>query len=166
MGSDVEIRRLNQSDWYPLEGFIRDAREALNRDLDGAIELTYQLWTGSDVYVAMDGRARMAGLVALTPGRKDSDGHIAQLRIHVRPKYRGDGLGSRLLKAAIEYADATGIRRIVATPYMGEGWAAKERFFRRHGFLLEGMQTYGARLLDGTLVDTGLFARTTLPARQ
>ena len=55
----------------------------------------------------------------------------------VHPDYRGNGAGSKLLQAAIDFAKSAGCRRItLLTDKTNE---AAQRFYKRHGFGLSEM---------------------------
>jgi len=58
----------------------------------------------------------------------------------VRPESRGGGVGSRLLKAAIDHARRHGFLRItLLTDKMNSD---AQRFYQRHGFAESGMTTF------------------------
>lgn len=177
MGSHVVVRPLSTPPvgWElgSLERLLADEAVDLNRSYDDAMELSIELQLDTDLtLVAVDGR-RVVGFVALRTSDRPSSSHVAQLRIHVARDYRSNGVGHKLLRRALLWADRNGgIERIVATPYLAaqQFWpiipeaASKVAFFRRHGFHWEGLQRRGARLLDGTYTDVGLLARVTAPA--
>jgi GNAT superfamily N-acetyltransferase len=67
----------------------------------------------------------------------------------VAPDRRGNGLGSRLLQHAIEYARARGFCRItLQTDHVNAGAI---RFYRRHGFVESEMKTLRMLLSHETL---------------
>jgi RimJ/RimL family protein N-acetyltransferase len=161
MGSDVVIHPLGHDDLPALDAFVQVERAGLNRDEGGAWQLATQLMTDTAVTLVASDDTRIVGIAALTGGTSERDEHIAQLRIHLRAEYRGNGLGSRLLQAALDWADQHGIQRTVATPYYRPGSVnGVGRFFEKHGFRFEGRMRQGTRLLDGSLNDVLLYART------
>ena len=55
----------------------------------------------------------------------------------VQPIYRGSGAGSKLLRAAIDFANSAGCRRI--TLLTDQTNKVAQRFYERHGFNLSEM---------------------------
>jgi RimJ/RimL family protein N-acetyltransferase len=161
MGSHVVVRPIRPADEMSLAYLLIGEREDMNRTEVGALDLLDELSDHTDLtLVALDGD-RLAGFVALRRGRKHSDQHVAQLRIHVARRHRSNGVGEKLLRRATFWADRKGIERIVATPYISDldDEPAKLGFFKKHGFKIEGEARKFARLLDCTYIDAALMAR-------
>lgn len=77
-----------------------------------------------DFMVAVDAAGRLLGCVAVAVFWAD----LAEVRsLAVSPDCRGEGIGSRLLTAALEAAGQLGIRRIFALTY-------EKEFFAKRGF--------------------------------
>lgn len=72
----------------------------------------------------------------------------------VRPEYRGTGAGSRLIRAALEFARTAGCMRV--TLLTDQGNIAAQRFYQRHGFALSSM----IPLRQLLVADTKVVART------
>jgi GNAT superfamily N-acetyltransferase len=87
--------------------------------------------------------------------------HAATIRIHVTDTYRYTGVGSKLLRRTLLWADRNGVERIAATPYVIPEFepSPKTDFFRKHGFVLEGYAKKFARRADGSFADAALMAR-------
>ncbi len=84
----------------------------------------------------------------------------------IRPDRRGDGLGSRLLTHAIEYARSRGFARI--TLLTDRANAGALRFYRRHGFTASAMTPCRIHLREGRQSlspEDGFAIRPTLPGR-
>jgi L-amino acid N-acyltransferase YncA len=152
--------RLTNDDWNDLYILLSNEREALNRTPSEVAQLhdTLEGDLYTEVWVARNPEGGMTGFVALHLGRKVSDRHTASLRIHVAEEARGAGLGSKLLKTALKWADANGITRITATPYVQDDFQRKLGFFTQHGFASEGYMR-GAVKVAGQLVDVTQLAR-------
>lgn len=166
--------RFGSDDWEQLDELIEAEAGDLNRDEWDALELSRKLQELADpnslgrrtsnLLLAYDGD-RLAGFVALRRHYGDRHDHIADLRLHVRREYRSNGVGAKLLRRALWWADRNNITRVVATPYLDPNrpplaWVSKPvDFFEQHGFDLEGVQYKAARLLDGTYTDVALMAR-------
>lgn len=108
--------------------------------------------------VAREGRA-FRGLAIISTDSKFSVSHKGSLRIQVSENARGRGIGSALLTAALEWADARGLVRVEASPYAGPGGLLKTTFFGTHGFEVEGYLRKAARLVNGEYADVVAMAR-------
>jgi RimJ/RimL family protein N-acetyltransferase len=76
--------------------------------------------------------------------------HTGHLGMGVLAEYRGQGLGERLIRAAIEAARQTGFERIELSVY-GRN-AAAATLYRKVGFVHEGTRVRGKKL-DGEYDD-------------
>ena len=76
--------------------------------------------------------------------------HVGHLGMGLLPDYRGQGIGTRLLRAAIDEARAAGFERIELSVYGGNARAAA--LYRKAGFAHEGTRVRG-RKLDGEYDD-------------
>ncbi|MBV9251358.1 MAG: GNAT family N-acetyltransferase [Acetobacteraceae bacterium] len=102
----------------------------------------------------LDGK--IVGRVGLhrLPGRQS---HVGEIGIGVHNDWRGQGVGTALLKAAVDMADRwLGLRRLQLS--VDTENEAAIRLYRRFGFEVEG--TYRAfALRDGVLVDAFAMSR-------
>lgn len=70
-------------------------------------------------------------------GRKKSSSHVALMRIAVHPNYQGNGIGTDLVKVAIQQAESQGkIKRIEIINY--ETSIDDRHWFEKLGFEVEG----------------------------
>jgi len=83
--------------------------------------------------------------------------HVAELGMSVRDDWQGRGIGTALLKAALDLADGwLQLRRVQLSVYVDNETAI--RLYRTHGFEVEGTQRQMA-FRDGNYVDAFLMAR-------
>lgn len=87
-----------------------------------------------------------------TPGLR----HRGALGMGVIAEYRRRGIGSRLLIATIEAADAMDVQRLELQVFRSNGPAV--HLYETHGFQVEGEQPK-ARILDGVTDDILLMCR-------
>jgi ribosomal protein S18 acetylase RimI-like enzyme len=111
-----------------------------------------------DVLVA-DRDGVVAGYVLLArPSPLDSNRHVLQINgLAVDPAAQGQGLGRRLVEAAIEEAGRRGARRLTLRVLGGNTVA--QALYAACGFVVEGVLR-GEFFLDGGFVDDVLMART------
>ncbi len=84
------------------------------------------------------------------------EGGLAHLGMNLAAGYRGQGIGSQLMAAAIEWANGQPIHKIEL-----EHWSwnhAARALYERHGFVEEGYRRRQYRRRDGSLWDTVLMA--------
>ena len=82
------------------------------------------------------------------------EGGVAHLGMNVADGHRGAGIGSGLLRAAVDWARQAGIHKIEL-----EHWPwnhAARALYERHGFVEEGYRRRQYRRRDGSLWDTVL----------
>jgi ribosomal protein S18 acetylase RimI-like enzyme len=112
---------------------------------------------GADnVCVAVDGE-ELVGYLILGPWvTLESAAHVAEVRgLAVAPECQGDGIGARLLEAAIDRSRRESVRRLVLRVLSTN--AGARRLYERHGFEVEGTRRE-AFLLEGAYVDDLLMA--------
>ncbi len=104
----------------------------------------------------MDGR--ICGVLDVRGGRRKMLRHAATLGVSVLKPYRGRGVGSLLMRTAIEWAQSTGIlKRLELNVFSSNETAI--RLYRRLGFTLEGIRR-AAIIRDGRPTDDWLMALT------
>jgi ribosomal protein S18 acetylase RimI-like enzyme len=108
------------------------------------------------VLVAAD-REEVVGYLILGPWvALESAAHVAEVHgLAVAPDRQGEGIGARLLGAAIERSRRESIRRLVLRVLATNPGA--RRLYERHGFEVEGVRRE-AFLLEGAYVDDLLMA--------
>jgi ribosomal protein S18 acetylase RimI-like enzyme len=112
---------------------------------------------GADnVLVAVDGEELVGYLIRGPWVTLRSAAHVAEVRgLAVAPDRQGEGIGARLLEAAIERCRRESVRRLVLRVLSTNPGA--RRLYERHGFEVEGTRRE-AFLLEGTYVDDLLMA--------
>ena len=113
----------------------------------------------SAFFVAIDGSA-IIGNLGVSSGWRPQTRHRAGLGMSVLAPYRNQGIGSRLLDTAIEWARHRPIRRL-ELEVLGNNPGAR-RLYERKGFTLEGCRR-GAIEVDGDYVDELIMAFTIQP---
>lgn len=100
-------------------------------------------------YVALD-EGRVVGWIDISPNRLPVSLHVGMLGMGIMKGYRGQGLGKRLMNAALEKAKAKGLKRIELEvfPHNEAGIA----LYRSTGFVEEGRRKNVA-LMDEGYVD-------------
>jgi ribosomal protein S18 acetylase RimI-like enzyme len=108
------------------------------------------------VLVAADGE-EPAGYLILGPWvTLESAAHVAEVHgLAVAPERQGEGIGARLLEAAIERCRRESVGRLVLRVLSTNVGA--RRLYERHGFEVEGTRRE-AFLLEGSYVDDLLMA--------
>lgn len=99
---------------------------------------------------------RVVGWCNIPPMAREVTAHVGDLFMGLRPEWRGHGLGERLLRAALEAADAFGYLRIELGVFAGNARAAA--LYRKAGFVEEGIKRR-AVLIEGVFHDEIIMAR-------
>lgn len=97
-------------------------------------------------FVAVDGET-VVGWIDITPSRLPVSGHVGHLGMGVHRDYRGQGLGKRLILAALEKAKSNGLKRVELEVYRHN--TAAIALYERVGFQHEGARMKAAKLDDG-----------------
>lgn len=99
---------------------------------------------------------RIAGLIGLIGRQLPQEHHVGAFGVSVDQQYRGQGIGSALITALLDWAPRNGITRVEL-----EAFAANPRalaLYERLGFEREGVRRE-AVTIDGELVDSIMLAR-------
>ena len=104
---------------------------------------------GNPHFVAMDGD-RVVGWSDITRKEREGFRHCGELGMGVLKDYRGQGIGERLARAALQKARAIGLERVELDVYASNDPAIK--LYEKLGFLVEGLHRR-ARKLDGQYDD-------------
>ena len=100
------------------------------------IILDYAASENSAFFVA-ETNGEIVGLLNCLGGKRDARRHVTSLGISVRRDWRNRGVGSSLMKHAIDWARTTGtVRRIELSVF--ERNQAALHLYEKHGFVVEG----------------------------
>lgn len=83
--------------------------------------------------------------------------HVGQLTIGVLPEFHGRGIGSVLMKEALDWCTEQGIKRIELFVFRNNEKAIK--LYEKFGFVVEGVRKNYLRHDDGTFEDDFLMAK-------
>ena len=100
---------------------------------------------------------KVVGNIGLHPAGRERRAHVGQIGMMVHDDYQGQGIGSKLLAAAIELGERwLNLRRIELEVYTDNEPAI--RLYQKFGFVIEGtMRQFAFR--DGVYVDAYMMAR-------
>lgn len=123
----------------PLQDDVRALVDALNAHLlplspiEFQFKLTVEQMAGSDttVFVARDEDGTAVGCAAL---KEHCDGLGEVKRMFTRPEVRGKRVGSALLDAVVDLAQAKGLQRLVLETGVGPGFDGAWRLYENSGF--------------------------------
>lgn len=167
MSDEIQIRALQEQDAGALlDLMIRLSRETPYTLLSEAEnQQTTQLQQArtaelvhaptQQVYVAT-GHDTLVGFIAVSRGVFSKIRHVATLVMGVQQAYWGSGVADKLIQPALAWADKEGVTRIELTTASDNQRAL--RFYRRHGFVQEGVKRSSLKQADG-LRDEILMAR-------
>ena len=110
---------------------------------------------GNPQYVALEGD-RVVGWCDITPASPATRAHCGTLGIGVIAERRGRGIGTALLRATLERAQAVGFKRVELS--VREGNARAAVLYERLGFLHEGVQKRAVQV-DGEYENLLLMAK-------
>jgi ribosomal protein S18 acetylase RimI-like enzyme len=100
-------------------------------------------------FMALDGET-VIGWSDISPSTRPGFTHSRHFGMGVRHDYRGMGIGTRLLRAALDKARANALERIDLEVYASNHRAIE--LYKKAGFVVEGIKKRG-RKLDGVYED-------------
>ena len=107
------------------------------------------------VYYALDGD-RVVGWIDIFPEENPRFAHRGRLGMGILPSYRGQGIGSRLMSAALTHAKSFGLEKVELNVYSNNELAIA--LYRKFGFENEGLiRKY--RKVDGKYFDSLAMAK-------
>lgn len=110
----------------------------------------------NSLMLAADAEGQVVGVLTLNGGRRKSQRHSAELGISVAQNWRDQGIGRRLMQAAIDWARAGGVlKRIQLFVYVRNRQAV--HLYESLGFVIEGRRRMAA-WRDGEYHDDYLMA--------
>jgi ribosomal protein S18 acetylase RimI-like enzyme len=101
---------------------------------------------GHPQFVAVSANSEVVGWCDVLPISRPSQAHRGVFGVGLLPQFRGQGLGTRLTKAALGAARAFGLHRVELT--VREHNTGAMELYRKAGFEIEGVQR-DAVLVDG-----------------
>jgi RimJ/RimL family protein N-acetyltransferase len=144
---------------------LREHPEAFGQPFEEAAALTpaqrqtawESKWNYRDnrVFVAIDGYGALVGMTGVVRQYRDKMRHRGEIwGVYVAPEARGQGVGSRLLEAAIAYVrDDLGLLQLHLEAISSNAEAV--RSYERAGFVRYGRMPR-ADILNGTIYDSDL----------
>ena len=125
-------------------GFVGPADLTRSREF-----VSHNLAEGNPHFVALDGE-RVVGWCDITRRQLEGFRHAGGLGMGVLKEYRGQGIGERLARAALQQARTIGLERVELDVYASNEAAIK--LYEKLGFEVEGVHRR-ARKLDGQYDD-------------
>ncbi|MET0894017.1 MAG: GNAT family N-acetyltransferase [Pseudoxanthomonas sp.] len=164
----MELRRLRQSDANSIDGLVALLRDAIDHGASVgflAADTTQMLagyWrqaldglgAGLALWVAEE-NGNIVGSVQLAPCQRSNGRHRGDLqKLMVLESARGQGIATRLLRAAEAHARELGLALLVLDTHSG---SPAESLYRREGWQEAGSIPEYAGVPDGTLISTTYF---------
>jgi RimJ/RimL family protein N-acetyltransferase len=119
--------------------------------------LSASLDSSNSVFLLAESAGRVVGELSCKGGTRRAFRHAATLGMSVSPEWRGRGIGSRLMSAAVEWArSAAEIARLELFVFAGNAPAIA--LYQKFGFVEEGRRR-SAILHEGRFVDDLMMAR-------
>jgi RimJ/RimL family protein N-acetyltransferase len=109
---------------------------------------------GNPHVLAVDG-GKVVGWCDIVASRREAFAHCGTLGMGLTMDYRHRGLGTRLLRAAVEQARGKGLERVELEVFASNEGAIK--LYQKEGFLVEGRRVRAAKL-RGAYVDVVIMA--------
>jgi RimJ/RimL family protein N-acetyltransferase len=148
--ASIEIRPARDEDRVPLAAIfaaVAEERDGIGTEPPVDIDARAASWTLEGIFVAtVDGG--VVGSVHVAPSRHG----FGELGMAIARDWRGRGVGSALLAAAIDWAREQGLHKIAlgVFPHNAAGIA----LYRKYGFVEEGRRVKHYRRQSGELWDT------------
>lgn len=114
---------------------------------------------GSQHLVLVDG-AQVAGWCNIFPPGRAVQAHVGAVAMGLRPKWRNQGWGTKLMQHALTAADAYGFERVELTAYADNPRA--HAIYKKLGFVQEGLKRRSVRI-EGRYFDEIMMARLREP---
>ena len=110
----------------------------------------------NSVFLIAQVDGQIVGTCGCQGGNRRVDHHVARLGIAVHRDFRGRGIGSKLMQAALDWAQSTLVRRVELSVFARNEGAI--RLYQRFGFEIEGRHK-NAVFKRGEFIDTLTMAR-------
>ena len=132
---------------------VAEERDGIASEPPIDVEARAASWRLEGTLVAVADRGELVGSIHLDPSRHG----FADLGMAVARDWRGRGVGSALLEAAVDWARARGLHKLSLSVFPHNDAAIA--LYRKHGFVEEGRRVKQFRRSNGELwdaVDMGL----------
>jgi RimJ/RimL family protein N-acetyltransferase len=146
----VRVRPAREEDRLPLArvfAAIAEERDGIATEPPVDLEARAASWTLEGTLVAVDGD-EILGSVHVQPSRHG----FGELGMAVTQEWRGQGVGSALLAAAIDWARENGLHKLSLVVFAHN--AAAISLYRKFGFVEEGRRLKHYRRSSGELWDS------------
>jgi ribosomal protein S18 acetylase RimI-like enzyme len=101
---------------------------------------------GHPQFVAVSANSEVVGWCDVTPMSRPTQAHRGVFGVGLLPQFRGQGLGTKLIRTALAAARACGLHRVELT--VREHNTGAIELYKKEGFAIEGVQR-DAVLVDG-----------------
>lgn len=112
---------------------------------------------GNSVFLIALLDGKLVGQLDFAGGMHPRKQHAGGVSVSVHCNFRGQGIGTRLLKALIKWAEPNPLVKRVELEVLSNNPRAVE-LYARHGFVIEGTKKQ-AVLVDGQAIDNIMMAR-------
>ena len=93
-------------------------------------------WTDEEAHIVAVGGRRVIGHLGISREEHPVTRHVASLGMFVHPEWRGRGVGTALMRAALDWAGQHGVEKLALSVYPGND--AAMGLYRKFGFVEEG----------------------------
>jgi putative acetyltransferase len=163
----IDIRLINESD---IPGF-RDCLDSVARErkylaqlkappVERVAEFVMEALGRGEVRVVAVDSSRVVGWCDITPHHWEGLDHVGELGMGVLREYRRKGIGSSLLRAALDISQRAGIEKVELDVFASNKAAIE--LYENMGFVIEGRRLK-SRHIDGEyddIVEMGLFLQS------
>jgi RimJ/RimL family protein N-acetyltransferase len=151
----IQIRPARDDDRVPLAvmfASVAEERDGIATEPPVDVEARAASWTLDETLLAVAG-AQIVGSAHIEPSRFG----FGEISMAIVREWRGRGVGSALLAAAIEWARERGLHKLILSVFARN--AAAIALYRKFGFVEEGHRVKHYRRASGELwdaIDMGL----------
>ena len=114
------------------------------------VEILYRIEVANSTIIVAAQGSRLVGYVEATGGTFRRTNHLAIVTTGVRASHTGQGIGSQLFQALVDWADAVGVIRLELT--VMEHNTPARALYEKFGFQSEGIRKC-SMCIDGACVD-------------
>jgi GNAT superfamily N-acetyltransferase len=138
----MQVRRFGEADWPPVWAIVSEvvrAQETFTYAPEMTEEQARHSWIESSpglTVVAVD-RDRIVGTAKMGPNRAGPGAHVSTASFMVAAAERGRGVGTALLRFALDWAEGEGYAGMQFNAVVEANRSAVE-LYRRHGFEVIG----------------------------